>query len=1275
MSDAPLFLDFADDLDPAAVFANAAYLLRDYQNDCLAAISAAWAEGLSRILAAMATGCGKCLGRGTPILMFDGSIRNVEDVRNGEQLMGPDSKPRNVLSVCRGSERLFRVVPTKGQAYVVNESHILSLKITGKRRVSLGCEKFGGGSIANVSVCDYLASSKNFKHCAKGWRVGVEFNAREIHPDLPPYILWVWLGDGGSRGDGFATCDWEIAFALTQYAKSLGHHIRCDQTGDKCPMVHVTTRVKPGRGIRNNRFKRALHELGLLGNKHVPFSYKSNTRAVRLEVLAGLLDTDGHLGSGSCYDFINANETIADDVCFLARSVGLAAYKTPCRKTCGNNGVSGDYFRVCVSGETSIVPCRIKRQIAHSRRQKKDALVTGFTVEPVGVGDYYGFEIDGDRLFLLGDFTVTHNTIIFSQVAREMVAAGGRVLILAHTEELLDQAADKLERSTGLVSEREKAAESASLQASVVIASVQTLTKHTRLCGFPDDHFALVVVDEAHRSLAPSYLKILNYFHFGRQSLAADWKAPAVGEPYAHKAKILGVTATPDRGDKRSLGRFYQRIVFDYGLLPACRAGYLVRPISVQIPLRIDLRNVKISRSPHGADFDAKELSVRISPFLGEIARHVFARAGDRKIVLFLPGVETARLMSEALNAAGMVAQFVSGACTDRTEKMAWFARAGRGHAICNAMLLTEGWDCPDVSCVCVLRPTKLAGLYRQCVDEQTEILTRDGWKRDVAVGESVAGFDIQTGSLNYVPAQEVFRRPLAPEERFVAIKAQSCDIRVTENHRMLYDHAGRTGWKFKEAGNLASLRDTSILPCAGVWDGAVGVPLTDDELSFIGWAMTNAHINEKTGGIVITQGEHRPWLEQIETCIRGCGFKFTQTKRERRTSQFKSNSLDVNWTISRGEPRGRDKHLRGWGALAPWLSKSFAEPLMSLSPVQFDVLIEAMHLAHGAKQEGQTWTRRSYHIHCGRHRQQADRLQIVALRCGWRATVSIHQWNGHEQFIVRLKRQNFVRVGGHVGDRPSWKFEPGTGEQCWCVKNELGTLVTRRNGKVAIVGNCVGRGTRTLPGVLDGLNTRAERLSAIAASQKPDLMILDFLWLSDRLDLIESVDLVADRPEIRAAMKKAVDLKMQGGDLISLFEVAEHDLLKSLEIAARKHAKKNARVIDPLAWAVSLGDDQLLGYEPISQWDELPMTAPQAALLHRNGIDAAPVTCRGMASKLIDRVVQRHRLGLCTVKQLELLTRLGVADAALLSRAEATTMIGSNLADKRDQRAYERLH
>ena len=354
-------------------------------------------------------GIGKCLGKGTPVLMFDGTTKPVEDVLIGDRLMGPDSTPRTVLSLARGMDRLYRVVPVKGDPYVVNEPHILSLKLTsgdGRTR----------GEVVNVSVRDYLAKSENFKRNAKGYRVGVEFDEQPVA--LEPYFLGLWLGDGASVLPRIYTTDVPVVDYLEDFAERSGVTLRrVVIKGDKCPAYDLTTgrpcRVEQGfkYGWGRNPVRCALQNYGLFGNKHIPQIFKANSRQVRLELLAGLVDTDGALQCGT-YDIFLKNERLADDVTFLARSLGFACYKSVCRKTCTNNGVSGTYFRLIVSGDISEIPVRIPRKQAPPRRQPKDVLVTGITVEEAGTSEYFGFEIDGDRLFLLGDFTVTHNTTI-----------------------------------------------------------------------------------------------------------------------------------------------------------------------------------------------------------------------------------------------------------------------------------------------------------------------------------------------------------------------------------------------------------------------------------------------------------------------------------------------------------------------------------------------------------------------------------------------------------------------------------------------------------------------------------------------------------------------------------------------------------------------------------------------------------------------------------------------------------------------------------------------
>lgn len=517
-------------------------------------------------------------------------------------------------------------------------------------------------------------------------------------------------------------------------------------------------------------------------------------------------------------------------------------------------------------------------------------------------------------------------TRIFSRITQGEVAAGNRVLILAHTEELLEQAIDKLKAATGIEAEKEKADSKASPYAMVVVASIQTMSRDARLRGFAPDHFGLVICDETHRALAPSYQKVLRYFHFGAESLADNWLMPEPGMPYRPLARCLGVTATADRGDRRSLGEFYQACVYDFGLLEACREGWLVRPIVKSLPIKIDLRGIKTSRmGGQGDDFSTAEVAQRISPFLNSIADAIVQEAADKKTVCFLPSIETAEMMAEALGIRGLDASFVSGACPDREQKIATYHAAGPGTVICNAMLLIEGWDCPDISCVCNLRVTKIRSLYAQIV----------------------------------------------------------------------------------------------------------------------------------------------------------------------------------------------------------------------------------------------------------------------------------------------------------------------------------------------------GRGTRTLPGLIDRLSTREARLAAIASSDKPTLTILDFLWLSDRLDLVNPVDLVATKPAIRELMMASGE-----SDLLLAEAGATRDFLKNLEKAAKANAKKTARTLDPLAWAVSLGDAKLATWEPDSKWEEAPPTPGQLNFIRQQGMATDNIKFKGFASKIITTLIARMKLGLATPSQLNFMHTLGLPEqeCAVLTIKQATSAIDQTIKAKRER-------
>lgn len=293
--------------------------------------------------------------------------------------------------------------------------------------------------------------------------------------------------------------------------------------------------------------------------------------------------------------------------------------------------------------------------------------------------------------------TGTGKTIVFASVAADQVRAGDRVLILAHRGELLEQAADKLQRSTGLVSAVEKA-ESTCLNSwfRVVVGSVQTLQRTARLERFPQDYFGTIIIDEAHHAITDGYRRILDYFE---------------------SAKVLGVTATPDRGDMRNLGEVFDSLAYEYKLTDAIKEGYLCKIMAQTIPLQLDISSVTLS----GGDYAVADLGTALDPYLEQIAAEMAVRCKGRKTVVFLPLIRTSQKFRDLLNAKGFRAAEVNGQSADRKEVLADFD-AGKYNVLCNSMLLTEGWDCPSVDCVVVLRPTKVRSLYSQMVGRGTRL-------------------------------------------------------------------------------------------------------------------------------------------------------------------------------------------------------------------------------------------------------------------------------------------------------------------------------------------------------------------------------------------------------------------------------------------------------------------------------------------------------------------------------------------------------------------------
>lgn len=304
---------------------------------------------------------------------------------------------------------------------------------------------------------------------------------------------------------------------------------------------------------------------------------------------------------------------------------------------------------------------------------------------------------EGKKRTLLVLPTGTGKTIVFSKIIEDRVRKGERVLVIAHRGELLEQASDKLYKSTGLKTATEKA-EQTSLGSfyRVVVGSVQTLQREKRLNQFPPEYFDTIVIDEAHHAISDGYQRVLQHFE---------------------DANVLGVTATPDRGDMRNLGSYFESLAYEYSLPEAIKSGYLSPIKALTIPLKLDLSNVK----QQAGDFSTKDLGTALDPYLEQIAEEMKKQCFNRKTVVFLPLVKTSQKFRDILNKHGFKAAEVNGESTDREQVLKDYEE-GKYSVLCNSMLLTEGWDCPSVDCVIVLRPTKVRALYSQMVGRGTRL-------------------------------------------------------------------------------------------------------------------------------------------------------------------------------------------------------------------------------------------------------------------------------------------------------------------------------------------------------------------------------------------------------------------------------------------------------------------------------------------------------------------------------------------------------------------------
>lgn len=1039
--------------------------LRYYQKEAVESVFQLWDEGKVAPIIVLPTGCHRA---GQRVIMLDGSAKAVEDVRVGDKLLGPDSTPRTVLALCRGIGPMVEVVPTKGDSWVCNDQHVLSVHLSATHSATRAKypSQLNAATVEHLTVADYETRSKTFKHRAHLYRAGTLTLEAQDQP-IDPYFLGLYLGDGSMAVDGqvgVSKPDQEILSACEDQARQWGLHlrttVRITETGS-CPTHWFTG---GHRGGQVNPLLDALRGLGLMGispeQRFIPVTYKLGSIDQRRQLLAGLMDADGSLTNGG-YDFVSKSKQLADDLAFVARSLGQAAYVSPCSKGC-QNGFVGDYWRVSLSGDFSQLPTRIPRKKADQRRQKKSVLRTGFKTRRTGTSEpFFGFTLDGDHLYLLEDFTITHNsgkTLVAAEIMRwaHESLRYTRPVFVAHRQELLDQTVAKVKimaphRTVGLVQ-----AEHNEPDRHITVASIQTLAGKTgdRVKQIIDQGApSLLIIDEAHHSTSASFQRVIEAFRAANPNL-----------------RILGLTATPGRADGTSLDRVFDCVAYQKSIYEMINEGFLVPPVGVRVILDINLDVV----DSESGDFVTKKLAKIVDqPAVNsEIVKQWLVHGQDRKTIAFCITKQHAANIAEEFGKIGIPAAVISEG-TKSTQRKQLFQKFREGHikVLCSVEVLTEGFDEPSVECVLLARPTQSQSLHMQCLDAKTEILTKRGWVGPDTVRDDdiVATMDEKTERTVWSPILSRVDRPLHSRERMFALTLPGLDIRVTGNHRMLYKQRRNKAPIWTVAAQMPKC--FSVIVSSKDAEGAVEcTDVSDADLTLLGWWYAEGSIT-KTRGITIYQSTTSPFVDDIEAAINACGIKFGKGRRIYKT-EFKDNNDMTHWTMSYGAPRGRDKHKRGWKYLDGWIqtdgTKNPTSAFARLSGRQLLVFLAAFNKGDGRKYSGPayTWRSHTWSIYQKPGTGFHDLIQSMCVVRGIRCNVAEHSnvpgdWG--RLYISPGKRYHTIN-----GTRPELTMRevPATpGERVWCVETSTGTIITRRNGKAAVVGNCIGRGLRLYPG------------------------------------------------------------------------------------------------------------------------------------------------------------------------------------------------------------------
>lgn len=674
--------------------------------------------------------------------------------------------------------------------------------------------------------------------------------------------------------------------------------------------------------------------------------------------------------------------------------------------------------------------------------------------------------------------TGSGKTHIFSKIIQEHV---GPSAALAHRQELIGQVALALARNGVFhriiaqpstikniiniqMMELGRSFYDSSAQCGVVAVGTLTSKRGMKIYEAWCKTVTLFVPDESHHCL--------------RENL---W-GKAIG--MFPNAKILGVTATPERSDGKGLSLasdgFFEKMIVGPTMRDLIDMKYLTDYKIFAPESNIDLSEVDISATT--GDYNKNKLvtAVKKSTITGDVVKHYLRIAKGKLGVTFCVDVEAATNTAIEFNAAGVSAAVISGKTPDIERAQILRDFKNRKYLqLVSVDILGEGFDLPAIEVISFARPTKSYGLY--CLDPETEVLTPEGWKtyKDIDRIQEVMVFDPSSDKIIKTTVLSSIKRPLYKDENMYGISGPHLDINVSDKHDMIVSSKNSSVWIKEKAHEMAARKSLFKIPVAGHGEFK-GCGLSKSELHLLGWYLSDGCINKKTNALDISQACNKTkHLDHIEKTLVRCGLKFGKCLIKRKNCPETHHDL-VRFYVSKGKPRGTDKHLRGWGYLEKWLHKNVPPCYDDMTRDEFLILLESLNLGDGNNNhDSLDYIKRTLTITCGDNRQMADRLQAMCVMRGLRCNMATPHYDGYSmQYILHIRDCLISTIAGvnvkdgNIGGKKPYKrsrfkkldYKPSF---VWCLENEIGTLITRRNGKVAIVGNCqqFGRVLRILPG------------------------------------------------------------------------------------------------------------------------------------------------------------------------------------------------------------------